>query len=91
MMLYWKIRWKELKQCYWRNKSRRLFAKYGHLEQFNFHGGFDPDYGWHGEDMLEVGITDVKYYYVVDNKESYKDLKYMLDLELKIRYNNTES
>lgn len=90
-MLYWKIRWKEFKQCYWRNKSRRLFAKYSQLAQFKFHGGFDPEHGWYGEDMLEVGITDVKYYYPVDSKELYKDLKHTLDLELQIRYKDTDS
>lgn len=80
----------EFKKRYWRNKSRRLFAKYGHLEQFTYHGVLDLEGDFFGEDYIKVGITDVKYYYVVDNKESYKDLKHMLELELKIRYSDTD-
>ena len=89
-MLYWKIRWMEFKMRYWRNRSRRLFAKYSQLEQFKFHEGFDPEHGWYGEDYIEVGTEDIKRYYIADNREGYEDLKYMLDLELKIRYKDTE-
>ena len=81
----------EFKKNYWLHKSRRLFIKYSRLEQFSYSGGFDPDVGFWGEEVIEVGTEDVKRYYIVDNKDAYKDLKYMLDLELKIRYNNTES
>lgn len=81
-MLYWKIRWTEFKMNYWRHRSKMLFMKYGNLEQFTYHGG-----AFFGEDFIEVGTEDVKHYYVVDSREGYKDLKHMLKLELKIRYN----
>lgn len=90
-MLYWKIRWMEFKKAYWKKRSKWLFMKYGNLEQFTYHGILDLDGGFFGEDYIEVGTEDVKHYFVADSREGYKDLKYMLNLELKIRYNNTDS
>lgn len=89
-MLYWKIRWMEFKMRYWRQRSKWLFMKYGNLEQFTYHGIFDHEGGFFGEDYIEVGTEDIKRYYIVDSREGYKDLKYMLNLELKIRYKDTE-
>lgn len=77
------------KMNYWRHRSRRLFAKYGQLEQFTYHCTLDPEWGFFGEDYIEVGTEDIKRYYIADSREGYKDLKYMLGLELKIRYKDT--
>ena len=90
-MLYWKLRWMEFKMRYWRQRSKWLFIKYGNLEQFTYYGTFDNEGGFFGEDYIEVGTEDIKRYYIADSREGYKDLKYMLNLELKIRYNNTDS
>ena len=86
-MLYWKIRWMEFKKIYWKNKSRSLFTKYGQLDLFEYHGFFYGVFGFIGDDFITVGVEDQKIYYTVDNRKSYKDLKHMLKLELKIRYN----
>lgn len=66
-----------------------LFMKYSNLEQFTYHGMLDLEGGFLGEDYIEVGTEDIKRYYIADSREGYKDLKYMLDLELKIRYKDT--
>lgn len=73
----------------WNHKSRRLFSKYGKLDHFTYNETWDGDYCcWYGDDYITVGEDDQKVYYIVDNKESYKNLKYMLDLEIQIRYKN---
>lgn len=66
-----------------------LFMKYSNLEQFTYHGMLDLEGGFFGEDYIEVGTEDIKRYCIADSREGYKDLKYMLDLELKIRYKDT--
>lgn len=81
----------EFKKEYWRYRSKRLFMKYGNLEQFTYHGVFDLEGDFFDEDYIEVGTEDIKRYYIADSRVGYKDLKHMLELELKIRYNNTDS
>lgn len=74
----------------WEQKSRKLFKKYSQLDKFNYEYQLDYDGGWFGEDYIVVGENEdePKRYWVSDSKEGYKGLKYMLDLELQIRYKN---
>lgn len=81
----------DLKKRYWRRKSKKLFIKYSRLEQFEYNGGYNINFGLYGEDVIIVGTEDVKRYYIADDKESYKSLKHMLDLEINIRYSDTDS
>ena len=72
----------------WIYRSKRLFRKYDMLDMFNYEWHTYVDVGWHGTDHIVVGeeTDDPKRYWVADSKEGYKDLKHMLELELKIRY-----
>ena len=72
----------------WIHRSKRLFRKYDMLDMFNYEWHTYVDGGWHGTDHIIVGeeTDDPKRYWVADSKEGYKDLKHMLELELKIRY-----
>ena len=72
----------------WINRSKRLFRKYDKLDMFNYDWHVYIDGGWYGTDHIIVGeeTDDPKRYWVADSKESYKQLKDILELELKIRY-----
>ena len=73
----------------WIRRSKKLFKKYDRLDMFEYEWGtyFDGS-GWYGEDYIVVGeeTDDPKRYWTADDKEGYKHLKHMLELELKIRY-----
>lgn len=91
-MLYWKIRLKEIIERYWLRKSKKLFIKYSKLSKFTYDYEFDFNLNEIWDDHISVGIDDdVKRYYIVDNREAYKELKSMLSLELEIRYDNEDT
>ena len=71
----------EFKKNYWLHKSRRLFIKYSRLEQFSYSGGFDPDVGFWGEEVIEVGTEDIKRYYKY-SLEIFQHKNYLLVLLL---------
>lgn len=72
----------------WIYRSKKLFRKYDMLDMFNYDWNICIEGGWYGADHIVVGeeTDDPKRYWVADNKESYDNLKHMLELELKIRY-----
>lgn len=72
----------------WLWKSKKLFCKYGKLDYFDYNITFDDGFNVICDDYITVGNDDKKVYYVVDNKEAYKRLKDLLDLEIQIRYKN---
>lgn len=86
-MFYFRILLKEIKKRYWRFRCKLLFMKYDRLSEFEYIPG---DKYW-GDDFMKVGTDDIKHYYLGETKECYNELKYMLNLELKIRYRDTDS
>ena len=72
----------------WIYRSKKLFRKYDMLDMFNYDWNIYVEGGWYGADHIVVGeeTDDPKRYWVADSKESYDNLKHMLELELKIRY-----
>ena len=71
----------ENKERYWQDKSKQLFKKYSQLKLFRFstiHDSItclDP----------HTGETHT-YYCTAKNRQAYRDLKAILDLEIKICY-----
>lgn len=74
----------------WIYRSKKLFKKYDKLDMFKYEWGTCHDSGWYGTDHIIVGeeTDDPKRYWVAETKEGYEHLKYMLELELQIRYEN---
>ena len=79
----------------WRVKSLKLCMEYDNLECFELCEGafdeirYDCDYGIY-DCSKDIYITTIegesKRYYVGETKESYEQLKYILNLSLKIIY-----